>query len=156
MQLKNQNVEQHYHGTSLTCDITSTKQLCPYASCGVCGISNCGLNPKCIRQNIAFQRFGSGFYLAPNSSKCHDYTKFGIRTNGYRAMLLCDVLPGNKYPISKTDQSLRGPPPGYNSVYGLVGQDLNYPEIVLYEPDAVLARYIILYRKDGTSHPLSS
>ena len=152
-QLGNQTVEQYYHGTSLTCDITTTQTLCQYTSCGVCGISSCGLDPKFIRQNIAFQRFGSGFYLAPNSSKCHDYTE---GSNGCRAMLLCDVLPGKKYDLTKTDQNLQGPPRGFNSVYGQVGQDLNYPEIVLYEPSAVLARYIILYRKDGVSHPLST
>ena len=47
-----------------------------------------------IQTNITFQRFGHGFYLAPNSSKCHDYTQ---GANGCRAMLLCDVCPGRQY-----------------------------------------------------------
>ena len=34
---------------------------------------------------------------------------------GYRAMLLCDVLPGRKY---KTQTRTNGPPAGYNSVEG--------------------------------------
>lgn len=90
------------------------------------------------------------FILAPNSSKCHVYMR-GV--NGYRAMFLWDVCPGIKYPLNRTDQRLRGPPLGYDSVYGLVGGDLNYEEIVLYNPDAVTPRYIIVYKKDGTMHP---
>jgi len=70
-------------------------------------------------------------------------------------MLLCDVCPGNKYQLKITDQSLQGPPSGFNSVYGQVGTDLNYPEIVLYNPEAVMPRYIILYKRDGVSHPLT-
>ena len=50
------------------------------------------LDTKMIQTNITFQRFGHGFYLAPNSSKCHDYTQGAC---GYRAMLVCDVCPGN-------------------------------------------------------------
>ena len=44
-------------------------------------------------------------------------------------------------------QQLTGPPPGFDSVYGQVGGKLNYPEIVVYNPDAVMPRYIIVYRK---------
>ncbi len=150
--LRNQEMEEHFHGTTLSCDIKRTKALCSVGSCGICGISRTGLNRGYIKKNIDFQRFGDGFYLAPNSSKCHDYTR-GI--NGYRAMLLCDVCPGNKYRLRKTDQSLQGPPRGYDSVNGQVGEHLNYEEIVLYHPDAVMPRYIILYQKDGNSHPIT-
>lgn len=145
-----QTVEEHYHGTTLTCDITNTGQLCTDSNCGVCGISSTGFNPGCIGKSVRFQRFGHGFYLAPNSSKCHDYTQ---GANGYRAMLLCDVCPGNKYIRTKNGQSLRGPPQGYHSVYGQAGLGcvLNYEEIVLYGPqaDAILPKYIIVYQKDG-------
>ena len=150
--LRDQTKEEHFHGTTLSCDITCTRALCSDRYCGICGISNFGLDRNYIRKNIDFQRFGGGFYLAPNSSKCHDYTQ---GTNGHRAMLLCDVYPGKKFPLEKTQQRLQGPPGGFDSVYGKVGKDLNYPEIVLYNPDAVLPRYIILYKKDGTNHPLA-
>ena len=149
--LRNRGLEEHFHGTTLSCNIAYTEVLCSDGSCGICGISRTGLDRSYIKKNIDFQRFGDGFYLAPNSSKCHDYTR---GTNGYRAMLLCDVCPGNKYRLERTDQRLKGPPPGYDSVYGQVGRDLNYEEIVLYKPDAVMPRYIILYKKDGTIHPI--
>ena len=58
-------------------------------------------------------------------------------------MFLCNVHPGRKYKLQKTDQKLKHPPQGFNSIFGVVGQDLNYPEIVLHNPDAILPRYII-------------
>ena len=144
--LQDQTTEEHYHGTKLTCDITSVHALCNDQNCGICGIANTGLDRRCVRKNIKFQRFGHGFYLAPNSSKCHDYTR-GF--NSYRAMLLCDVCPGNKYLLKKNDETLMGPPQGFDCVYGSTGVNLNYEEIVLYNPDAIQPRYIIVYQKDG-------
>ena len=147
--LKDQRVEEHYHGTMLTCNITGDKNMCSDQSCGVCGISRMGLDQRCIQKNINFQRFGHGFYLAPNSSKCHDYTQ---GANNYRAMLLCDVVPGNKFIIKNNDQKLTGPPPGFDSVYGKSGTDsvLNYDEIVVYNPDCAMPRFVIVYQKDRT------
>ena len=142
--LRDQTVEEYYHGTKLTCNLAQLP--CNSQDCGICGISSSGLDRRCIRKNINFQRFGHGFYLAPNSSKCHDYTQ---GANGYRAMLLCDVCPGKKYPLKTDNVELKGPPHGYDCVYGQVGGSLNYAEIVFYNPDAVLPRYIIVYQKDG-------
>ena len=151
--LRNQTIEEHFHGTKLSCNISASGAPCSDGNCGICGISCSGLDPKCIRKNIDFQRFGQGFYLAPHSSKCHDYTE---GAHSYRAMLLCDVCPGNKYRLETNSQHRMGPPLGYDSVYGQVGSKLNYPEIVVYKPDAVIPRFIILYQKDGVAHPLAS
>ena len=150
---RHNTVENYYHGTTLTCDVAASQTPCSDGNCGICGISSSGLDPQYIRKNIAFQRFGNGFYLAPNSSKCHDYTK---GAHGYRAMLLCDVLPGRKYILVNNKQNLTSPPPGYHCVYGQVGSDLNYPEIVLYERHAVMPRYIILYKRDGINRPATN
>ena len=135
------HVEEYYHGTTLTCNIATTCRLCKQGSCGICGISSAGLDPQCISRD-SFQRFGNGFYLAPNSSKCNDYVR---GCNSHKAMLLCQVYPGKKYNIQRNRQHLTGPPPGYDSVYGNVGEDLNYPELVVYKPEAVMPRYIIVY-----------
>ena len=81
--LTNKAVEEHFHGTSLSCNISASLAPCQDGNCGVCGISCEGLDPQHIKKNIDFQQFGHGFYLAPNSSKCHDYTQ-GV--NGYRAV----------------------------------------------------------------------
>ena len=48
---------------------------CHDQDCGICGISAIGFDRRCVRKNINFQQFGYGFYLAPNSLKCHDYTQ---------------------------------------------------------------------------------
>ena len=136
--LQDQSVEEHYHGTTLTCNIMATNRLCNDGNCGICGISSTGLDPKAILYFC--QWFGHGFYLAPNSSKCHDYTQGAC---GYRAMPLCDMCPERKYLLKTNSQQLKGPPPGFKSVYRQVGGKLNYPEIVVYNPDAVMPRYIV-------------
>ena len=89
-----QKVEEYYHGTELACDITNNQALCTNRKCGICGISTSGFDTQQIGTNIKFRRFGCGFYLAPNSSKCHEYTS---SVNGCRAVLFCDVCPGMKY-----------------------------------------------------------
>ena len=144
--LSDQTIEEHFHGTTLACNIMANQRPCSYKNCGICGISRNGLDHCYIRKNNSFMRFGQGFYLAPNSSKCHNYTQ---GNNGYRAMLFCDVCPGKKYYVKENRQHLSGPPAGYDSVYGQIGVSLNYPEIIIYNADAVMPRYIIVYRKDG-------
>ena len=69
--LANQTVESHFHGTTMKCDLLSTKKPCKTKNCGICEISRHGFDLKKIGTNISFMRFGRGFYLAPNSSKCH-------------------------------------------------------------------------------------
>ena len=141
-----QGAEKYFHGTKLTCDIVKTGTTCTDTNCSICGISMFGMYRKCIRININFQRFGHGFYFAPHSSKCHDYTQ-GV--NKHRAMLLVDILPGKKHTILTTQQELTGPPDGCHSVFGKPGQSLNYPELVVYNPDCVMPRYIVVYQLNG-------
>lgn len=88
---QHQDVKTYIHGTTLECNITVQQTLCNKTKCGVCGIANIGFDRRCISNNIDFQRFGHGFYIAPNSSKCHDYTQ---GKHGFRAMILFDVCPG--------------------------------------------------------------
>ena len=138
-------IERHFHGTTLRCDISGRNNgsLCSESDCGICGISNDGFSEKFITNE--YQRFGKGFYLAPNSSKANDYSVGN--TAKLKAQLLCDVCPGNKCILTKNDTSLLQPPAGYNSVYGMEGDDLNYPEIVIYCKDAaaIMPRFVIVY-----------
>ena len=141
-----QQVEDYYHGTKLNCDIIKMGSPCNDNDCGICGISKFGMFRKFIRKNINFQRFGHGFYFAPNSSKCHDYTQ-GVQT--HRAMLRVEILPGKKHTILTNDVKLTNPPDGHHSVFGKAGQALNYPELVVYNPDCVMPRYIVVYALNG-------
>lgn len=139
--------EWHFHGTSLHCNLLTTKTPCSNSKCGVCGIARRGFDLKTIGSNIPhLQRFGQGFYLAPNSSKCHDYTQ-GHAT--YRAMILCDVAPGNKHIVKNNQEKLKRPPSGCHSVYGSHGSALNYDEIVLYNSHAICPQYVIFYTRDN-------
>ena len=140
------NIKPYFHGTSLKCAIYQTATVCGDTSCGICGISQKGMLPNFKAKNIKFQRFGNGFYLAPNSSKCHDYTQ---GYDKYRAMLLFDVAEGNKYVVKNDQTTLNAPPQGYDSVYGQHGGSLNYDEIVLYKTEALLPTHIVVYTKDG-------
>ena len=66
------NIEQYYHGTELRCNKLQYNTLCSNSKCGACGIAKEGFDPQCINSS-AWQRFGNGFYFAPNSSKAYDY-----------------------------------------------------------------------------------
>eukprot|EP00731_Ephydatia_muelleri_P002205 Em0001g2205a len=130
---------------TLSEDAKEVLTLDRYLVTGICGISRNGFQKSCVESNITFKRFGHGFYLAPHSSKCHDYTQ---GTHTHRAMLLCDVLSGKKHVVQTNQTHLVAPPQGYDSVYGQPGGSLNYPEIVIYEA-SILSRYVIIYQKDG-------
>ena len=67
----------------------------------------------------------------------------------YRAMLLCKVAVGRRYVTQRNHHELKTPPEGYESVHGKHGGTLNYDEIVVYNPEAVLPTYVLLYTKDG-------
>ena len=53
--LETDTVENHFHGTKLTCNLSSTRTLCTDSNCGVCGLSRSGFDPLRIRTNIEFQ-----------------------------------------------------------------------------------------------------
>jgi hypothetical protein len=136
--------EYHFHGTRLKCNILETNRICQDIGCGVCGISIQGFDLSRSGKKSRL-RFGKGIYLAPTSSKCHDYTKES--QYGYRAQLLCLVECGVKYELHQTDPSLLAPPLSYHSVHGkaVAGGKLKCDEIVLYNTDAILPQYIIIY-----------
>ena len=105
--LQEKDAKELYHGTKLSCKIMMTQKLCNIRSCGVCGISSTGLDLRCIRNR--FQRFGNGFYLALHSSKGNDYTQ---SYDGFKVILLCDVLPGKRYNLRTNRQHLQASPTG--------------------------------------------
>ncbi|KAG9043669.1 hypothetical protein FS837_009255 [Tulasnella sp. UAMH 9824] len=51
---------------------------------------------------------------------------------------------GNAYYITRTNEKLKEPPTGYDSVFGEVGDDLNYDEQVVYRNDAILPAFLIV------------
>lgn len=147
---KDPNEMIHFHGTVLYCDLLNNNVECDNAVCGICGIAQNGFDENRIGHNIPrFQRFGCGIYLAPNSSKCHDYTQGSYSV---RAMLVCKVALGKSYVLTQNQASLTAAPSGYDSVYGKNSPQgaLNYDEVVVYHSEAILPTHIIVYNRDGT------
>lgn len=143
------NSDLFFHGTKLLCNLVSSQSCCDDSECGICGISLNGFDEKRIGLNIPrFQRFGKGIYLAPNSSKCHDYTQ-GNSEYGIRAQLLCLVAQGARHELVQDSTKLTGAPEGFDSVYGKKGGSLNYDEIVVYESNAVWPQYVVVYELNG-------
>ena len=66
-----------------------------------------------------------------------------------RAQLLCLVACGAKYELKFNDTSLAAAPQDYHCVYGRAGGSLNYDEIVVYDADAVLPQFVVVYEHDG-------
>lgn len=144
------HIEQYFHGTILQCDIAKSQKLCNEEMCAICGICKRGFDEKLIATHIpTWMRFGMGMYLAPNSSKCHEYTR---GAHCHRAMLWCDVAPGSKWVVAPPDDVTFSHttecPQGYDCIYGHQGC-LNYDEIVFYNSRAIIPRYVIVYQKDG-------
>ena len=143
--LSDSTIEIQYHGTKLCCNISSL-QPCSNKSCGICGIARNSFDRSLIGSTISrFARFGKAFYLAPHSSKCHDYTVgYGV----IRAMLCFETLPGKKFILDASNTNFVLPS-GYDSAYGIPGRSLNYPELMLYNSEAALPVCIFTYTKDG-------
>ena len=60
---------------------------------------------------------------------------------------MCDILPGKFFEVyEKTGEPISECPHGYDSVLGVLGSTTSYPELVVYNPHAVLPRYIIIYK----------
>lgn len=62
-------------------------------------------------------------------------------------MFICKVIIGKGKQLYTDDTTLTDAPPGYDSVLGEVGQNLNYDEIIVYNQDAVLPSYMVVYRE---------
>ena len=145
------DTEMYFHGTRMDCVLDEFHVMCDKENCGICGITKNGFQQKFISSR--WQRLGRGFYLAPKSSKSHDYCVMRAENSyaSYRGMFLCEVAAGKKHTLRYNSVSLEGPPDGCHSVYGkskfmfLFG-DLNYDEIVLYTEKAICPRFVILYQ----------
>ena len=136
-------VERFFHGTALRCETLYQYQTpCQRQCCSVCRIIQYGFRQECISAHK--KRFGNAFYFAPNSSKSHNYCRTDCN---YFAMFICWVVPGKKYKLKFNEVNLEQPPRGFHSVYGQQSDTghLRNDELVLYDPDAISPKYVLLY-----------
>ena len=107
-----------------------------------------------------WQRFGPGFYFAPQSSKSHEYPldQMSALSHGEhtRTMLLCKVIKGVVFETKHNMSHLSGAAPsGYNSIHGLASSNgpLNYDEIVVFDEGAIMPYATVNYRFIKCSDP---
>ena len=156
--LADTNIESFYHGTIITCSLRKTGVPCNNESCGACRIAREGFSPVRLGTTVDwFLRFGYGYYFAPNASKAHDFT---IGHDGCRALVYCKVAQGRRHRAEYNMNDILRAPEGFDSVYGEPGYHkgvestdgytaLNYPEVTVFDPDAILPLYIVLYSWEG-------
>jgi hypothetical protein len=99
-----------------------------------------------------WQRFGPGFYFAPDASKAHEYPLNSMQAlppgEHVKTMLMCKVALGRVHKTQVDMPDLQGrPPAGCHSVHGEGGPQsrLNYDEIVVYEEAATLPYAVVKY-----------
>ena len=145
-----QKTEFHYHGTKLKCPLHKYFMPCQQTDCSICGISRNGFLLE--HTSTDYHHFAKAFYLAPKSSKCHDYCATQNGQNSFYSMLYCEVVTGKKYHLKRKETFTDGPPDGYNTVYGksiqmpfLHGDSTN-EELVVFNEDAICPKYIVCYK----------
>lgn len=141
------NEVRRFHGTTVHCGLgLNSSKLCSDAQCSLCGIIRNGFQLKKVRMD-ALQRYGKGIYCTATSSKADAYVRAETGLGpGTKVMLVCEVLAGRVYKTKEDRQDLLSPPSGFDSVSGEPGMDLKYDELVLYNENAILPRYIIIYK----------
>lgn len=62
-----------------------------------------------------------------------------------KSLLLCRVAAGRPFQTKKNMDTLTAPPPGFHSVHGVAGVDLNFEEVVTYREESILPEAIVTY-----------
>jgi len=136
------NEKRWWHGSNLACPLWQTRASCNSA-CHICNILNKGFLMKYANTKNSWGRFGAGLYFAPDAAKSNDYTN---PYQNVRCLILCKVVVGKPMIYLQDQPDLTAPPLGYDSVLGETGGgNLNYPELVLFNEDAILPAYAVFY-----------
>eukprot|EP01012_Entosiphon_sulcatum_P008762 TRINITY_DN14810_c0_g1_i1.p1 TRINITY_DN14810_c0_g1~~TRINITY_DN14810_c0_g1_i1.p1 ORF type:complete len:527 (-),score=47.87 TRINITY_DN14810_c0_g1_i1:12-1388(-) len=140
------NERRLFHGCALECQLLRTERFCASTTCVACNICLKGFEKRPTRFNTL--QFGNGFYFAFHSSKSDKFARNSESVPGYRMLLLCKVTAGRPASIDRDTPSLQAPPNGFDSVLAVVGPQakVTQPEVVVYNCDAALPAYIIIYK----------
>lgn len=146
---KNSGVEHLlFHGTSRACALGEAEdsvRLCRLPQCGLCSIIRSSFDIKLCGTKRNFCRFGQGIYTTRCSSKADDYCSSERTDLKLRCLLVNTVVVGWQNKCTRNKKSLVNPGPGYHSVLGVPGVDLNYEETVVYNNDAIRPAFLIVY-----------
>lgn len=166
MAYNKKNVQNLFHGTGLVSGCTfatssnPSKAPCNDPACRVCSICQKSFLINKAGSNTSSTgfalRYGKGIYFSSCSSKSNDYADGSERINpcgrrnilyAWRCMFLCEVAVGKAFVTTEgiiTDRRMC-PPPGYDSVNGVPGKDLNFDELVVYDSRQAVPSYLIVY-----------
>jgi len=137
-----------FHGTSRACALGETEddvRLCRLSRCGLCSIIRSSFDVNLCGTKHNFSRFGQGIYTTICSSKADDYCSSERSDLKLRFLLVNTVVVGWQNRRMRNKRSLVNAGPGYHSVLGIPGQDLNYEETVVYNNDAIRPGFLIVY-----------
>jgi len=145
------NERRRWHGTTRECTLGDKEcnKFCSSDSCSLCNIIRTSFDLKMFGKHKGWGRYGSGIYTSATSSKSNDYSEnrqTAVRSP-WKAVLLNKVVVGKGFRIKTNSDKLTAPPAGYDSVLGEVGVVLNYDELVVYNNDAVIPSYLVMYDK---------
>ncbi|EIM82323.1 uncharacterized protein STEHIDRAFT_160871 [Stereum hirsutum FP-91666 SS1] len=158
--LEEGNEQRRWHGTKRACFLGDPgyTQLCSDASCSLCSIIRDSYDLDRIGTahrwstfkpgSSGWGRFGRGLYTSSTSSKSDEpYIKNvgAALSSPYKAMLLNKVAVGRGYKTLVDMPTITEPPTGYHSVLGETGISLNHDELVVYESEAIIPTYLVVY-----------
>ncbi|KAG8972364.1 hypothetical protein FRC05_010075 [Tulasnella sp. 425] len=140
------NERRRWHGTVRKCNIGDSPQIltpCNQPECSVCSILRTSYEVK--RSTVGW--FGKGIYTTATSSGSNEYVGRTPPGSNYRAMFLNRVVVGNAYIVNQQQESLKGPPKGFDSVVANVNQSegLAYDELIVYKNEAIRASWLVIY-----------
>lgn len=138
------NEKRRWYGAGRKCLLgdPGNTEFCEDKECLLCCVIRTSFNPSFFRGG----RFGTGIYTSSVSSKSSEYSSNVDIISGLKALLLSKVVVGNGMRLAQRTQSLNAPPQGYDSVIGEVGPGaLNYDRLVVYNNNAVLPAYLVMY-----------
>lgn len=137
-----------FHGTTRACLIgegINNVRLCTLKECSVCSIIRSSFDIEKCGSKHKFMRFGQGIYTTSCSSKADDYSSNQSPDAVFQVLLVGRVVVGKPLKKRTNSTNLIELPCGYHSLIGEPGEDLKYPEHVVYDNDAIRPAYLVVY-----------
>jgi len=137
-----------FHGTNRCCllaEDNSSVRLCSLPECRLCCVMRNSFDLRRCGTKHKFRRFGTGIYTTSCSSKADDYSFSTAKNSHFRVMLVNRVVVGKPCKLRLNATNLTEPPCGHHSIIGEPGRDLNYPETVVYDNDAIRPAFLVVY-----------
>ncbi|XVE55391.1 hypothetical protein DITRI_Ditri03aG0154800 [Diplodiscus trichospermus] len=129
-----------FHCTSFACSLglNGSSNLCnSIPNCNACSIIKNGFK---VAQELTYSSHGKGILTTATSGKAHDKATGVEDGNDKRAMIVCRVIAG------RVKKSMEGSMEDYDSVAGTIGVYSNLDELYVFNPEAILPCFVVIYR----------